>query len=37
VVVGSALCQPDENGKDHPKAFVNKQLTNMERNYTTTE
>jgi hypothetical protein len=36
-VVGSALCQLDENGKKHPKAFVNKQLTNMEHNYTTIE
>ncbi len=37
MAVGSALCQPDENGKDHPIAFASKQLTNAERNYTTTE
>jgi hypothetical protein len=36
VAVGSALCQPNENGKDHPIAFANKQLTNVEHNYTTT-
>jgi hypothetical protein len=37
VVVGTALYQPNENGKNHPKAVVNKQLTNMEHNYTTIE
>ncbi len=37
MAVGSALCQLDENGKDHPITFANKQLTNVERNYTTTE
>jgi hypothetical protein len=37
VAVGSALCQPNEDGKDHPIAFASKQLTNAERNYTTTE
>jgi len=37
VVVGSALCQFDENGKDHPIAFASKQLTNVEHNYTTIE
>jgi hypothetical protein len=37
VVIVSALCQLDENGKDHPKVFVNKQITNMEHYYTTIE
>jgi hypothetical protein len=37
VVVNNALCQLDENGKDHPIAFANKQLTNVEHNYTTKE
>jgi hypothetical protein len=37
VTLGSALCQPDKTGKDHPMAFTSKQLTNAERNYTTTE
>jgi hypothetical protein len=35
VGVNNALCQLDENGKDHPIAFANKQLTNFEHNYTT--
>lgn len=37
VAVGSALCQPNEDGKDHPIAFARKQFTNVERNYTITE
>jgi hypothetical protein len=37
VAIGSALCQPDENGKDHPIAFASKQFTNVECNYTITE
>jgi hypothetical protein len=37
VVVGSALCQLDENDKYHPIAFASKQFTNVEHNYTTTK
>ena len=38
VAVGSALCQPaKDGGRDHPIAFASKQLTDAERNYTTTE
>ncbi len=37
MAVGSALCQHDEDGKDHPIAFASKQLTNVEHNYTTIE
>ncbi len=37
VAVSSALCHPNEDGKDHPIAFARKQLTNVERNYTITK
>jgi hypothetical protein len=37
VAVSSALCKPNENGKDQPIAFASKQLTNAEHNYTTME
>ncbi len=38
VAVGSALCQPtDEGKKDYPIAFASKQLNAAEKNYTTTE
>jgi hypothetical protein len=35
--MGSTLSQLDENGHDHPIHFANKQLTSVEKNYTTTE
>ena len=38
VAVGSALYQrAKDGGRDHPIAFASKQLTDAERNYTTTE
>jgi hypothetical protein len=38
VAVGSAFCQSmGGNGKYQPIAYVNKQLTVAERNYSTTE
>jgi hypothetical protein len=38
MVVGSALCQPvEDGGKDHPISFASKQLSAIERNYTTIE
>ena len=38
VAVGSILCQSTgEKGKDQPIAYANKQLTLVERNYSTTK
>jgi hypothetical protein len=37
MVVSNALCQPNENTKDHPIAFASKQISNAERNYTVTK
>ena len=38
VAVGSALCQcTGEKGKDQSVAYASKQLTPVERNYSTTE
>ena len=35
--VGAVLAQKDDEGREHPVAFLSRSLTNTERNYSTTE